>query len=291
MRDVKRPPASSDRDPYSQLPDLYDLEHASFDEDLDLYLQLAEVVGDPVLELGCGSGRVLLALAAAGHRVTGLDRSQPMLDRAASGVADAGLSSRVSLHLGQMRDAGQVSGGPFGLVLVPLNGLLHLTTIADQRATLGAIHDALDPRGQLVIDLLNPSPDALHAFNHALTHEGEWQLDNGDRVDKFAARSLISSEQLIRTDLWYDQVRGDGTFQRTATRFDMRYLHRAELELLLELTGFTDWQVYGSYDLEPFDDQAERIIVTAELTPPPRGVKQPGDTVENRKPEARALET
>ncbi|MDQ3779036.1 MAG: methyltransferase domain-containing protein [Chloroflexota bacterium] len=282
MRNVKRPPASSDRDPYAQLPDLYDLEHASFDEDLDLYLQLAEVVGDPVLELGCGSGRVLLALAAAGHRVTGLDQSQPMLARATTAVAEAGLSCRVSLHLGQMQDAGQVSGGPFGLVLVPLNGLLHLTTAAEQRATLEAIHDALDPRGQLAIDLLNPTPDALHAFNHALTHEGEWQLDNGNRVDKFAARSLIASEQLIRTDLWYDQVRCDGTVLRTATRFDMRYLHRAELELLLELTGFTDWQIYGSYDLEPFDDQAERIIVTAEVTPPPRGAKRIDGAVENR---------
>ena len=69
-------------DPYAELPELYDLEHAGFSDDVELYLRLAEVVGDPILELGCGTGRVLAPLAAAGHRITGIDRSRPMLDRA-----------------------------------------------------------------------------------------------------------------------------------------------------------------------------------------------------------------
>src|SRR5918993_5294276 len=69
-------------DPYAELPDLYDLEHAGFSDDVELYLRLAEVVGDPILELGCGTGRVLAPLAAAGHRITGIDLSPPMLERA-----------------------------------------------------------------------------------------------------------------------------------------------------------------------------------------------------------------
>src|SRR3954469_8100244 len=78
-------------DPYAELPEVYDLEHASFADDVDLYLRLAEVVGDPVLELGCGSGRVLLPLAEAGYRVTGIDRSAPMLERAHQAVEAAGV--------------------------------------------------------------------------------------------------------------------------------------------------------------------------------------------------------
>jgi len=270
MLAVNTHPATDGGDPYARIADLYDLEHASYDEDLDLYLQLAEVVGDPILELGCGSGRVLLPLALAGHRVTGIDRSQAMLDRAANAVAEADVARLVTLHHGQMHDARQVAGGPFGLILVPLNGLLHLTTSAAQRATLAAIHAALDPRGQLLIDILNPTPDALHAFNHGLSHEGRWHLDSGVRIDKFAARSVVPAKQMIRTDLWYDRLRGDGSVHRTATSFDMRYVSCTELELLLELTGFTEWQIYGGYDLEPFDDHSERIIVTAEVTPSAR---------------------
>src|SRR3954453_3214199 len=71
-------------DPYAELPDLYDLEHVGFTEDIDLYLRLAEVVGDPILELGCGTGRVLGPLGAAGNGVSGIDRSKPMGDGAGS---------------------------------------------------------------------------------------------------------------------------------------------------------------------------------------------------------------
>ncbi len=80
------PTPSAVDDPYAEIGALYDLEHATFDDDLDLYLNLALVTGDPVLELGCGSGRLLVPLAATGLRVTGLDRSQPMLDRARAAV-------------------------------------------------------------------------------------------------------------------------------------------------------------------------------------------------------------
>jgi hypothetical protein len=46
----------------------------------------------------------------------------------------------------------------------------------------------------------------------------------------------------------------------------MRYLYRSELELMLELAGFVEWQLYGSYDLDPYDDQSDRLIAAAEVT-------------------------
>src|SRR5688572_18345666 len=94
-------------DPYAELPDLYDLEHAGFSDDVELYLRLAEVVGDPILELGCGTGRVLAPLAAAGHRITGIDRSRPMLDRARAVLQShvSNLLPRVTLSEGPLTDA------------------------------------------------------------------------------------------------------------------------------------------------------------------------------------------
>ncbi|HEU0114492.1 MAG TPA: class I SAM-dependent methyltransferase, partial [Thermomicrobiales bacterium] len=86
-------------------------------------------------------------------------------------------------------------------------------------------------------------------------------------VDKFSARRVSAAAQRIETNLWYDLTAADDGVRRIATSFPMRYLHRAELELLLELAGFVEWQVYGGYELEPFDDAAERIVVTAEATP------------------------
>lgn len=256
-----------DVDPYTGIAALYDLEHAAYDEDVDLYLNFALVTGDPVLELGCGSGRLLLPLAEAGHRVTGLDSSAPMLDRAAKLLQQNSLADQVTLHRGDMAGADRAPGGPFGIVIVALNGLMHLPTQSAQRAVLTAARRALDPRGQLVLDVLNPTPQLLGALDQGLAHEGSWTDEHGQRVDKFAARRVGTADQTIQTDLWYDCLDPDGRVHRTATSYPMRYLHRTELELMLETAGFAEWQVYGGYELEPFGDASDRLIVTAEVSP------------------------
>ncbi|HEU5430588.1 MAG TPA: class I SAM-dependent methyltransferase [Thermomicrobiales bacterium] len=254
-------------DPYAAIAALYDLEHAAWTDDLELYLNVARVVGDPILELGCGTGRLLVPLAEAGFRVTGVDRSAAMLARAERFAADAGVADRVELVETGMTELGGLPAGTFGLVLVPLNGLLHLASAGEQRHALTAARRLLDPRGQLVLDLMNPTPETLRSIDGGVIHEGQWTLVDGTRADKFGARRVFPAEQRIDTDLWYDLIGSDGAVRRIATSFPMRYVHRAELELMLELAGFAEWQVYGGYELEPFDDAADRLVVTAEATP------------------------
>lgn len=266
-RSARTEDASIEPDPYALLPELYDLEHSGFDDDVSLYLSLAEAVGDPILELGCGTGRLLVPLARADWRVTGVDRSRPMLDRAAAELRRANSSAKVTLAQAEMDQADQAPGGPFGLVVVALNGLMHLADPSRQRAALEAIHRALDPRGQVVIDLVNPDSPTVTNADQTVVHEGRWALADGSQVDKFSSRRVHRSDQLIETELWYDRISPDGTVKRTPSSFPLRYVHRAELELMLELAGFAEWQVYGGYDLEPFDDGSDRLIVTAEITP------------------------
>src|SRR5215216_1584932 len=170
-------------DPYAELPELYDIEHAGFSDDVELYLRVAEVVGDPILELGCGTGRVLAPLAAAGHRITGIDRSRPMLDRARARLKvqenTGDLWQRVTLAEGSMTEAESAPGGPFGLVIFSLNGLMHLSDTAAQRAALASARRALDPRGMLVIDVLNPTPELLATLDGGVQHDGFWRKSDG----------------------------------------------------------------------------------------------------------------
>lgn len=262
-------PAAS-RDPYEFIAELYDLEHADFTADIDLLLNFAEVVGDPILELGCGSGRLLVPLAEAGFHVVGLDSSRPMLDRAERATADAGVDHRVTLFEGDMREADQAPGGPFGLVIFSLNSLMHLTTVADQRAALVAARKALDPRGQLIIDTLNPSLEAIRHLLDGPHHEGTWTLDDGSVVDKWSQRKAGEASQIIDTLLWYDTTAPDGQLSRVRSEFPLRYVHPTELMLMLELCGFCEPMLYGSYDLDPYDPESERLLVTAEVTPSAR---------------------
>ena len=172
-------------DPYAEIAELYDLEHDEFRDDLPFYLHSITAVGDPVLELGCGSGRLLRPIADAGFRVTGLDQSAPMLSRARGTLRGDKQKQRITLFEGSMDEAASAPGGPFGVVIFSLNGLLHLVTPEEQRAAVSSARQAMDPRGQLLIDVLNPTLATLRTYDQGTVHEGAWTTETGLHVDKF----------------------------------------------------------------------------------------------------------
>ena len=251
-------------DGYRAIGEWYDAEHDPVVEDVALYLQLAEIVGDPILELGCGSGRIIAPLAAAGHDVTGVDRSASMLKRARHRLAASG-SDDVALVLAEMDQLPDTLAGRHGLAILSHNTLLHATTSDAQRAVLTAARSALDPRGMLALDVINPIGGIATADDGRVTLEGRWELHGGS-VAKFSTRSVDHSSQRIVTDIWYDHVDPRGVVHRTATRLELRYVTVSELLLQLELCGFVEPQVYGSYDLDPYSEVSPRIVVTAEAT-------------------------
>jgi SAM-dependent methyltransferase len=252
--------------PYDPIAALYDLEHASFTDDIPLMRNIAEIVGDPIVELGCGSGRVLLPIAADGFDVTGVDTSRPMLrelERRAAGVEGGAITT---VHA-DMRGPLPLPADTFGVAIFSLNGLLHLETQAEQIAALAEAARVLDKRGQLVVDIFHPTPEYLSQLAGGPHLEGFWTGDDGREVEKWSHRRVSPATQTIDTRLWYDRVREDGTVERTRTAFTLRYIHAAELELMLHRAGFVEWKLYGSYELDPLDDGSERIIALAELTP------------------------
>src|SRR5262245_11959278 len=105
-------------DAYAGIAELYDLEHESYTDDLDVCLDWGEAVGDPVLERGCGTGRLVTGIAEAGFRVTGTDRSDAMLARAKARVERSGLRDLVELRCGEMSEADRAPGGPFGVIVL-----------------------------------------------------------------------------------------------------------------------------------------------------------------------------
>jgi SAM-dependent methyltransferase len=249
--------------PYTEIAALYDLEHDGFRDDLDLIRYIVETVGDPVLELGCGTGRVLAHLADHGLRLTGVDNSSAMLQRARSR-----LDGKTGIRLVEagMGDTGEPDD-TCGVVLLALNTLMHGSTVDEQRRVLSEAFRVLDPRGQLYIDLPNPLSGAIDFVDHQVVHEGTWEGEPAGRpVSKFSSRVMQRAEQIIQTHVWYDLPGDAGRLSRIHSRFDLRYLYPAELLLMLELVGFVEPKLYGTYELDPFTDSSPRLIVTAEKT-------------------------
>lgn len=253
---------------YDRFAPFYDLEFADFADDLPLLRAFAEHSGGPILELGCGSGRALVPLAADGYAVTGVDLSPAMLALARAAVERAGVGASVTLIEDDMRTLGQLGAAHFGMVFSAINSFLHLETQADQLAALAAVARHLRPGGLLVLDLFPPHPDILNEYDGRLIHAGTYRdPQTGERIDKLATSTLDSAEQRIDTVFFYDRLRSDGTVERTAAPFAFRYLGRYELQLLLERVGFGDVNFYGSYDLDPFTAASDRMIAVATWPP------------------------
>lgn len=255
---------STEIDPYHDIAAYYDLEHDGIVDDAELYVAIADQVDGPVLELGCGSGRLLVPLAKGGHQVTGIDRSATMLTRARSRllrVPDIG--NRVILSQGDMEALDRTPGGPFGLVLYGLNSLMHLESSAAQLTSLRAARSIMLPGGQLIIDTMNPTPQYLTELGRGVIHEWTTEIEDGDTLDKWSIRQIDPVGQTIATILWYDRLDASGHLTRCRTEFILRYVYASELTLMLELAGFRDIRIFGSLDLEPLDESSERIFIIA----------------------------
>jgi SAM-dependent methyltransferase len=240
----------------------YDLDYGERDDDLLMIEQFASRCGSPILELACGTGRVLLPLAHAGYQVTGVDISPAMLAVARGKVAAEGLEDHVTLIEQDMRHLHL--DGRFNLAFVAVNSFLHLPTTDDQLLALCSIRQHLNPGGILLLDLFHPD------LNRLLDAEGRLFLEKtmtdpetGHRLMKFYTRQVDLGRQVLDVTFIVDEVDGQGQVRRTLFPFSMRYLFRAELELLLRHAGFKVEAIYGSYDLDEFGSDSDKMIAVA----------------------------
>jgi SAM-dependent methyltransferase len=258
--------ATSD-DVYQAIADLYDHVELYRDrDDVRFFVDSAREATGPVLELGCGTGRVLIPTAQAGVAIVGLDVSPGMLRVCESKLEQAApeVRDRVELVHGDMRDFRL--DREFGLVTVPFRGFQHLTTVAEQMSSLGCIRDHLQPGGRLILDLFNPWLELLveHEDGREFGEEPEFLTPDGRRVVR--RHRFLSSDrfhQINRVEMIHDVAHPDGTEEQFAVAFDFRYLFRYEAEHLLARCGFELENVYSDYARNPYGSEypGELVLV------------------------------
>jgi SAM-dependent methyltransferase len=255
--------------PFDRLARYYDLEHLAFQNDLPLYLGLASRLGGPLLEVACGSGRVLLPLAEAGYQVVGLDSSPAMLALARDRLAARpGLAGRVELIEQDLRSARLARR--FKLVICALDSFALLLDRAEQLRALRTLARHLEPNGLLVLDVGNGNRRGGEPAEETSLQVVE-SAPPGPPLTKLVLRRTDPAEQLDRLLHLYDEPGPDGAIQRTAVELTLRYFTRFELELLLERAGFFVEALFGDYDLSPFSSDSERLIALAHVRRAPSG--------------------
>jgi SAM-dependent methyltransferase len=260
-------PEAEGNDTYRQIADLYDHVDLYRDRaDVEFFVDAARAAAPPVLELGCGTGRVLIPTARAGVEIVGLDVSPGMLavcDSKLAGEAPE-VRDQVELLQGDMRDF-QIEGS-FGLVTIPFRGFQHLTTVDEQVASLGCIRDHLRPDGRLILDLFNPWLELLveHEDGSEFGEEPEFVTPDGRRVvRRHRFLSCDRFRQVNRVEMIHDVTHPDGTEEQFAVAFDFRYFFRYEAEHLLVRCGFELEHVYSDFERSPYGSEypGELVLV------------------------------
>jgi ubiquinone/menaquinone biosynthesis C-methylase UbiE len=249
---------------YDNIAAFYDIEHAHFLEDLDLYREFAGLCGPygPLLELACGSGRLLVPLAREGYELTGVDISARMLAQARQRLEQEGLLGRVTLVQQDMRCLHLEQR--FRLAFIALGSFAHLTERKDQQQTLALLRAHLVTGATLILDLSNADARFMENLSGQLLHQGTWTCDDGSLLTHFVAPSAASSRHLLELMHFYDQYWPGASVRRTVTRSTFYLFERSELELMLEQAGFIVREVYGNYEMAPYELQSPRMIFIAE---------------------------
>jgi len=247
---------SGNYDEYLSIAELYDYVIPYRNRpDVVFFVEAAKESGGAVLEAGCGTGRVLIPTAQAGIEITGLDLSPHMLAvcRELLKAEPEEVRSKVRLVEGDMRHFELPR--TFSLVTLPFRPFQHLTTVGDQLACLDCIRHHLETGGKLILDIFNPSLEALARLNigEEMAEEPEFSMPDGRRVirrHKIVSRDVFN--QINYTELIYYVTHPSGRQERLVQAFPMRYLFKFEAEHLLARAGFEVEQLYADYDKSPY---------------------------------------
>jgi ubiquinone/menaquinone biosynthesis C-methylase UbiE len=247
---------------YDLIAPFYDIEHAHFGEDLDMYTNFAELSGGKILELACGSGRVLLPLAQAGYELTGVDSSERMLELAREALDEAGVAMRCTLV---QQDIVELNlGHKFRMAFIALGSFAHITTRKAQQQALSAVRAHLGTGATFVVDISNSDARYMEELSGQMLHQGSWQGEDDTYLTHFVSPASATQRHLLELTHFYDRHIQGGPVQRTVVTTSLYLFERSEMELLLEQAGFVVKDVYGDHDMGPYTLESPRMIFVAE---------------------------
>ena len=235
--------------------------------DGEFYVTEARACGGRVLELGCGTGRILLPIARAGVAITGIDLAQPMLDelnRKLAGEPPA-VRGRVTTLLGDIHTFRLEER--YRLITTPFRSFQHLLRVEQQIACLERVREHLAPGGRFILDLFHPDHDAWCGpdADEEIEDVPPVALPDGDslrRTTRIVAADRAS--QILDLEMRYYIADRQGGTRTHVQAFRWRYFFRYEVEHLLARCGLRITAVYGNYDRSSLTNSSPELIFFAE---------------------------
>lgn len=246
-------------------PAYYTRTYKSRLDDVRYYVDLARAQGGPVLEYGCGNGRITIPMARTGTPVTGVDLSAEMLADLRSRLKDeeAEVQRRIVLKHGDMRRA--KLDRRFPLVFCPFNAFLHLYTRQDVELFLARVLEHLTPRGEFVFDVSMPEPEELARDPGRAYHTPRFRYPSEDgkteTVVRYSERfDYDKLRQVLFVAMEFSPVSGGETWM---TPLAHRQFYPQELEALLHYNGFEIQTFVGDFNGTPVASDSTTLLIHA----------------------------
>ncbi len=250
------------------MAELYDLVPAYRDRpDKDFYLRCAAASNGRILELGCGTGRVLVPIAERGYPITGLDMSEHMLAKCRRKLEALGKVRTDQVQLVQGNMANFRFNHKFGLAIITFHAFQHLITAEQQMACLNCVNRHLEMTGKLIFDVFFVDFKRINnpLFSEEMEFFGESELPDGRRLTaNYRIAGFHTAVQYNDIEMIYYLTNLDGNVERIVHAFPMRYFFRYEVEHLLERCGFRVVDLYGNFDESPLMNDSPEMIFIAE---------------------------
>ena len=233
----------------------YDNWHHDLTDDIDFYVRQARKYGSPILELACGIGRITLPIAQEGFKITGVDISEGMLQRAKEKAMEQHLT--ITWSKADIRNFTLYE--KFNLIFLPFNSISHLQDLDSIAACFQAVKHHLAPDGRFILDIANPKLEFLLRESHIKYPVAEYQSPDSHHAVIVSESSRYDRAQQINYITCYYKI-GEKEFTH---ELNMRIFFPQELDALLKFNGFFIEAKYGDFHESSFSSSSERQILVS----------------------------
>ena len=240
---------------------VYDQEYSVNDEEILFYLDLAEQVGDPILELGCGTGVILLPLAKRGFSVVGVDSSEFMLNELEKKIKTIHDRNNLKITLIEAKMEEFKIQRQFKLILIANNTFLHLNNFGKVQL-LKRLPHLLSLNGLVIIDIFNPRAkelllnDLYYMRGYPVFYKGEMYLVNAYTRHLSKEQELIVMKEYSQVNDY--EVSNNNSFR---TSFKIHYLFKEQFEdLVKSVNNLKIKSIFGNYQKNTYSENSQRMI-------------------------------
>lgn len=251
-------------DLYTVAAKYYDEAYASVRDldDISFYVDLARRTGGPVLELACGTGRVLLPIANQGIVIDGVDSSPAMLGQ---------LQQKLSREPQRVRDLVTLSTGDlrsfrserkYPLVIIPFRPMQHMYSVEDQVAALKTAAHHFGRDGLLAFDVYYPRMESVLAGIGEENLELQWaSTDPGITIHRYFRKDAADkiNQNFTATFVYRSYLDGKLIKEETAP-LKMSWYTYPHLRALFMLADLEIVEEYGSPTKSPLDNDAKEMF-------------------------------